>query len=562
MNSRRDDPAATHAELKPMNWLQRGFATLAGIDKNVTALASVAPPSLEAGDARARLIGFGWAVFACALATAVALPLRGLLDPANLVLLYLMAVVLVAVRFGHKPGILASFLAVLAFDVFLVPPYHSLTVADTQYLLTFAIMLMVALIISHLTANLRHQALIAHYRERRASALFDLSKDLSAALTNLQIADIGTRHLEAMFAAKVVLLFADRYEVLRPPDIQSEPLSLPADAMLHIAQQAHDQQLTLGLSGAATAGNVVYLPLRAPMRTRGVLVVVPENPGQQLVPEQERLLQTCAAQIALAVERVHYVDVAQAAMIAMESERLRNSLLSAISHDIRTPLTTIVGLSSALASGRPLADDTRQELAESLQEEALRLSSLVTNLLDMAKLHAGAVKLNRQWQMLEEVVGSALAMLSRALGDRRVDVELPPSLPLLDFDAVLMERVFCNLLDNAAKYTAADSWIRISAAVVGSEVQVSVEDNGPGVPAGMEEMIFAKFTRGEPESHRTGVGLGLSICRTIIEAHGGQIRAENRTAGGARMMFTLPLGHPPDDDTPDLPESAGKDCAP
>ncbi|OGB24810.1 MAG: hypothetical protein A3I66_02590 [Burkholderiales bacterium RIFCSPLOWO2_02_FULL_57_36] len=538
-----------------MNWLQRGFATLTGVDKSLAGLTSIVPPSLKSGAPRTRWIGFGWAILACAFATVVALTLRSMLDPANLVLLYLVAVVLVAVRFGHKPGILASFLAVLAFDVFLVPPYHSLTVADTQYLLTFAIMLMVALIISHLTANLRHQALIAHYRERRASALFDLSKDLSAALTNQQIADIGILHLEAMFLAKAALLFSDRHGTLHLPAIQSDPSRLPADAMLDIAQQAHDQQITFGLSDTPTADNVVYLPLRAPMHTRGVLVVVPENPGQLLLPEQERLLQTCAAQIALAVERVHYVEVAQAAMVAMESERLRNSLLSALSHDIRTPLTTIVGLSSALASGRALTDETRRELAESLQEDAIRLSNLVANLLDMAKLHAGAVKLNRQWQMLEEVVGSALSMLSRALAGRRVDVTLPSSLPLLDFDAVLMERVFCNLLDNAAKYTDSNSGIRIAAEIAGGDVQVAIEDNGPGVPAGMEEAIFAKFSRGEPESTRTGVGLGLSICRTILEAHGGRIWAENRSEGGARFVFTLPLGHPPADEAPDPPES-------
>lgn len=562
MNPTRDNPVAPPVESKRLNWLQRVFATLTGIDNSVTALSSMVPSSLEEGDARERFIGFSWAVLACALATVVALTLRGLLDPANLVLLYLMAVVLVAVRFGRKPGVLASFLAVLAFDVFLVPPYHSLTVADPQYLLTFAIMLIVALIISHLTANLRRQALIAHYRERRASALFDLSKDLSAALTTTQISEIGIRHLEAMFQARVVLLLPDREGKLRIPEIASEPPSIPADTLLDCAQHSYDRQVTVGLGSDTPASeSAVYLPLRAPMSMRGVLVVVPGHPRQLLLPEQERLLQTCAAQIALAIERVHYVDVAQEAMVAMESERLRNSLLSAISHDIRTPLTAIVGLSSALASGRPLPDETRHELAEAIQENAIRMSNLVTNLLDMAKLHAGAVKLNRQWQMLEEVVGSALAMQSRALAGLRIEVALPSTLPLLDFDAVLMERVFCNLLDNAAKYTAADGLVRIAAERIGDEVSVSVEDSGPGVPKGMEETIFAKFTRGEAESSRPGVGLGLSICRTIVEAHCGRIRAENRIEGGARLVFTLPVGTPPADETSDAPELTRTDSA-
>ncbi len=531
-----------------MNWLKRSFATLTGVDKELTALSSLVPPSLGFGDDRERFIGYGWTAAACALATALALMLRDLLGPANLVLLYLMAVVLVALRFGRKPGILASFLAVLTFDIFLVPPYYSLTVNEPQYLLTFAIMLIVALIISNLTTHLHYQARMAQYRERRAGALFDLSKELSAALTNAVIIDIGTRHLEAMFQADVTLLLPDRQGKLQPPVAESKPFSGSSQVVLDCAQDVYDRQTADGLNGAARPDSLLYLPLRAPMRIRGVLVVVPENARQFLLPDQQRLLQTCAAQIALAIERVHYVDVAQESEMAMESERLRNSLLSAISHDVRTPLTAIVGLASTLASGRPMQDENRQELAEAIQEEALRMSSLVSNLLDMAKLHAGGARLNRQWQMLEEVVGSTLGMLSHALEGRRIDVALTPTLPLLDFDAVLVERVFCNLLDNAAKYTPPGSPLSIRAELEGDVVWVAVEDSGSGVPVEMREEIFTKFTRGDPESARSGVGLGLSICRTIVEAHGGRIWVENRPDGGACFIFTLPVGSPPVDD--------------
>lgn len=531
-----------------MNWLKRSFATLTGVDKNLTALSSLVPPSLGFGDNRERFIGYGWAAVACALATALALMLRDLLAPANLVLLYLMAVVLVAVRFGRKPGILASFLAVLTFDIFLVPPYYSLTVSEPQYLVTFAIMLIVALIISNLTTHLHYQARMAQYRERRAGALFDLSKELSAALTNAAIIDIGTRHLEAMFQADVTLLLPDRQGKLQPPVAESRPFSGSSQVVLDCAQDVYDKQTADGLNGAARPDSLLYLPLRAPMRIRGVLAVVPENARQFLLPDQQRLLQTCAAQIALAIERVHYVDVAQESEMAMASERLRNSLLSAISHDVRTPLTAIVGLASTLASGRTMQDENRQELVEAIQEEALRMSSLVSNLLDMAKLHAGDARLNRQWQMLEEVVGSTLGMLSHALEGRRIDVALTPTLPLLDFDAVLVERVFCNLLDNAAKYTPPGSPLSIRAELEGDVVRVAVEDSGSGVPLEMREEIFTKFTRGAPESARPGVGLGLSICRTIVEAHGGRIWVENRPDGGARFIFTLPVGSPPVDD--------------
>lgn len=492
---------------------------------------------------------FAWAVAACVLTTVLALPLRDALAPANLILLYLLAVVFVTVRFGRKPGILASILAVLAFDVFLVPPYFSLTVAEPQYLLTLAIMLVVSLLISHLTANLRHQARIAQHRERRANALFDLSKELSGALSNEQISDIGQRRLSATFDARAIILFPGEAGNLVALGEDGAPRLRLAETSLVIAKLVYEREVTIGYDeGATTSAGIQYLPLRAPMRTRGVLVLVPSYPAQRLTSEQERLLQTCAAQIALAIERVHYVDVAHDAMLAVESERLRNSLLSAVSHDIRTPLTAIVGLSSTLASERALQDETRRELAQSIQDTAIKMNRLVTNLLDMAKLHAGATKLNRQWQMLEEVVGCALAELSGAFTEVRVEVSLPAALPLLNFDAVLLERVFCNLLDNAAKYGAPGGPISIAAELAGDTVQVSIDDHGPGIAHGTEGAIFAKFTRGELEPAHAGVGLGLAICMAIVEAHGGKIWGRNRPEGGARFAFTLPIGTPPSDE--------------
>jgi two-component system, OmpR family, sensor histidine kinase KdpD len=503
----------------------------------------------DEGEELARPGGFAWAVAACVLTTALALVLRGTFAEANLILLYLLAVVFVTVRYGRKPGILASILAVLAFDVFLVPPYLSLTVADSQYLLTFAIMLVVSLIISHLTANLRLQAQIARHRERRANALFDLSRELSGALSNEQIGDISVRRLSATFRARAFILVPGEAGNLVALGEGSTSRARLADTALVIAKLVYEREVAIGYDeGATTSAGIQYVPLRAPMRTRGVLVLVPADPAQRLIPEQERLLRTCAAQIALAIERVHYVDVAQDATLAIESERLRNSLLSAVSHDVRTPLTAIIGFSSTLVSANALPDETRHELALAIQDAAIRMSRLVTNLLDMARLHAGAIQLNRQWQMLEEVVGSALAELSSTLAGLRVEVSVPASLPLLSFDAVLLERVFCNLLDNAAKYGAVGGSIGVAAQLVDDTVQVSIEDNGPGLPHGMEDAIFSKFTRGELESARAGVGLGLAICTAIVEAHGGKVWAGNRPEGGARFTFTLPLGSPPSDE--------------
>ncbi len=548
MNPRPDELADKAEGKASSGWLQRGVAALAGIDARTPSIA----------DNGARSVGVAWAVLACAAATLVSVALRDHLAPANLVMIYLLAVVLVAVRFGRLPGILASFLAVLAFDVFLVPPYYSLSVAHTEFLFTFAVMLVVSLLISHLTANLRQQAMIAHFRERRARTLFELSRDLSAALSCEQIAGIGVRHLQGMVQARIAFFVPGSGDALRilPEGRADRPLQ--ADAVRRMAQAVFEQQAGGGPGNRhAVAGGAMYLPLRAPMHVRGVLVVMPEGGGAQIHDEQERLLQTCASLIGMALERVHYADVAQAATVSIETERLRNSLLSAISHDIRTPLTAIVGLSSAMAGDRPLAPETRRELTAAIQENATRMSSLVSNLLDMARLHAGTVKLNRQWQMLEEVVGSALAMLSRTMAGHKIEVALPSDLPLLEFDAVLMERVLCNLLDNAAKHAPDGGTIRLAATIDTKEARITVEDDGPGIPKGMEEAIFAKFARGVPESARPGVGLGLSICRSIIEAHGGRIRAENRSEGGACFAFTLPLGVPPADVDHDDGEPAG-----
>jgi two-component system sensor histidine kinase KdpD len=491
-----------------------------------------------AGSQAPRIGPWLWTAAGCALATLLAMALRPWLAPENLVMLYLMEVVLVAVRLGRRQAVAASFLAVTAFDLFVVPPYYSLGVEDSQYLLTFAIMLAVALIISGLTSSLKTQASLADYRARRAAALFELSGALSAALTRSQVVEAGCSHLQSLFDVPALLLLSDRDGRLQAP----EDAPPPSPAVLAAAAKMMGDD---GGDGAPPAGDAIYLPLRAPMRLRGVLVL--QQSAAQLQPEMLQLLQTCAAQIALAVERVHYVDVAHATQVEMESERLRNALLSAISHDVRTPLTAIVGLSGTLASGAMLTADARQELAGAIEEEALRMEQLVTNLLDMARLQAGPVQLNRQWQMLEEVVGSALSLQARSLAGRQVDLRLAPGLPPLALDAVLIERLLCNLLANASRLTPAASPLTIEASRHGDMVEVALEDHGPGVAPADRERIFDKFARARPESAGSGVGLGLSICRAIVEAHGGRIWVEPGATGGARFRFTLPVGSPPDE---------------
>ena len=469
-------------------------------------------------------------------------------------MLYLLGVVLVTIRFGRGPGMLLSLLNVVAFDLFFVAPRFSLTVADTQYLFTFALMLVVALVISNLTASLRYQALVAGYRERRAEALFDAGKALSSALTAGQIVQDGSARLAGVFQARVLILLPDSRDRLQHPVVEGGGDGLLAEADLGLAQWVYDHQEPAGLGTDTLPANpVLYLPLRAPMRTRGVLAICPADPHAIFQPEQQRLLETFAAQIALALERVHYVEVAQDAVVSMEAERLSNALLAAISHDLRTPLTGLVGLSGTLAAcGRVRAGDSQtREIAAAIHEEALRLSALVVNLLDMARLQAGGVTLDRQWQPIEEVVGSALRASARVLAGHRVETSLPADLPPVAFDAVLIERVLCNLLDNAAKFTPPGSRIGLAAGVQGEHLEVRVTDDGPGLPEGLEDRVFDKFIRGEKESARPGVGLGLAICRAIVQAHGGRIKAANRPDGGAQFSFTLPLGTPPSLEAPE-----------
>ncbi len=504
-------------------------------------------PNLSLGEKRrARINGYLVAAVVCALTTALATPLTGYFELTNISMLYLLSVMLVAFRLGRGPAILSSILSVAAFDFFFVPPKLSFAVSDAQYLVTFAVMLAVGLIISQLASNMRYQARVATLRERRAKALYEMARELGGALQTEQILEIANRHLQGVFQAKTTILVPDLSEkiTLPPAPDGNENNRMVLDAA--IAQWVFDRQQAAGFGTNTLAGSpTYYMPLKAPIRTRGVLALAPSNARLVFVPEQHRLLEIFAGQIALALERVHFVEVAQDALLKIESERLRNSLLNAISHDLRTPLTALVGLASTLAADNNLSEHSRRELADALHDESMRMSNLVNNLLDMARLQAGGVQLNRQWHVLEEIVGSAIRSARHSLANHNIKVTLEPSLPLIYVDSVLIERVLGNLIENATKYTPPGSLIHIGAATRDRELRVTVTDNGPGLVPGMLESVFDKFTRGEKESATPGVGLGLAICKAIVQAHRGKIWAENAGEGGARFTFTVPLLDPP-----------------
>jgi two-component system sensor histidine kinase KdpD len=516
--------------------------TVAREEESARRAAAAETASREDARTPVSLRGYLYAALACAGITAVATPLLRHFDLANIVMLYLVGVVFVAHRFGRGPAVLAAILSVVSFDFFFVPPRLTFAVSDVQYLLTFAVMLIVGLVTGHLTAGLRYQARVALHREERARSLYEMSKSLSSALVEEQVVEISDRFVESTFHAKATILLPDLSDKLQAPPAHG---ATPAYD-LAVAQWCSDRNEPAG-AGTDTlpATAQLYLPLKAPMRVRGVLVIEPKNPHLLMIPEQRRLLDTFAALIAIALERIHFVSVAQETLIKMESERLRSSLLSALSHDLRTPLTALVGMAETLSLDLVAAQSEHTDKAGVIREQALRTSRMVNNLLEMARLQSGDVKPRKDWQSLEEIVGSALKGLEPALSEHPVSLDLPADLPLVRCDPLLIERVLVNLLENAAKYTPPGTAIGVTARPAEEQLRVEVWDEGPGLPPGQERAIFAQFVRGEKESVIPGVGLGLAICEAIVEGHGGKIRAENRVPHGARFIFTLPLDEQP-----------------
>jgi two-component system, OmpR family, sensor histidine kinase KdpD len=517
----------------------------AGHASSTRRLAQAVPRTLE-DDTPAtwtdHLPRYAWAAASSVAVTVLATPLHDRLALANIVMLFLLGVVLVAVRLGRGPAALAACLNVAAFDFFFVAPRLSFAVSDVQYVVTFAVMLGVGLLIGQLTAGLRFQARIAASRERRAQSLFELARDLSGALLDSQVAELGAAAVQRNFGGQALVVVTDTSDRLAPP------AGSPAGFDMDVADWAFRQGQPAGLATSTLPAQPWhYVPLKAPMRVRGVLALQPAQARWLLIPEQLQQLDTLARQIAIALERVHYVEVAQQAVVEMESERLRNALLAAISHDVRTPLTALMGLADTLQRALAASPGAPVEMAQAIAQQALSLSALVNNLLDMARLQSGAVQLRSDWQSVEELVGTAIRAAQPALGGKPVQTDVPADLPLVECDAVLMERVLVNLLENAAKYGALP--IVVSARATAENLLLTVRDHGPGLPLalkGREQALFDKFTRGEAESATPGVGLGLAICKAVVLAHGGQISAGDAVGGGAEFSIALPRRLPPE----------------
>jgi two-component system sensor histidine kinase KdpD len=478
------------------------------------------------------------------LTTAIAIPFQQAIAQIDAAMVYLLAVVITAARYGRGPSALAGLLSVVAFDLCFVPPYWTFSVFDFRFVFTFGVMFVVALLMGSLTTRVREQASTARQRERRTATLYAVSRDLATARTRPDLARVTLRHLHDLFQGTVRLLLPG--EGGRLVLIAELPGGGISDKDLGVAQWVFEHGEAAGLgSNTLPAAEALYLPLATAERNLGVVGLRPDDPDRFDDPAQRQLVEAILGQAAVALERTQLAEEKRLVHLEFEAEQLRTSLLSSLSHDLRTPLAGIEGAaSSLLEENSRLTSDSRRELATTIVEEARRMTRLIGNLLDMVRVESGALAVRREWHVLEEVVGAALARVEERLAGRPVTTRVPGDLPLVPIDDVLVEQVIINLLENAAKYTPAGTAIDVEAVSRGGEVIVGVADRGPGVPVGEEERIFEKFHRASRGAG--GIGLGLAICRGIITAHAGRIWVDHRAGGGAVFRFTLPIvGTPP-----------------
>jgi two-component system sensor histidine kinase KdpD len=477
--------------------------------------------------------------------TLLGFPLRGFLDPTNLVMLYLVAVVISAVFLGRGPAILASFLSVFSFDFFFVEPRFTFSVNDTQYILTFIGLLLVGLIISNSAALLRDQVDALRRRDQQTQALNNLSRELTGAISLEQVLEIAIRNIGELFNRKVVILLPEGERLVAQESASGFELS---ETDLAVAAWAFKNGQPAGRgTDTLPAADIRYMPLVAARGTVGVLGVRPSDPQFGLTQEQRMLLEGFANLAALAIERAAFAEKAAQSETLRNTEKLQTALLNSISHELRTPLASITGVLTSLGeseksgAGYKLDSATRLELVNSATQQAQRLNRLVENLLDMTRLEAGVLKLNREPGDIQDLIGTVLGQTPDRFCSHPLKFEMPAEIPLVMMDGSLVAQVLSNLLDNACKYSPTKSPIEIGVSLFDDRIEISICDHGIGVPPEDLERIFDKFYRVQRQENVAGTGLGLSICRGIIEAHGGKIWARNNPDEGVTFTFSLPV---------------------
>jgi two-component system sensor histidine kinase KdpD len=480
------------------------------------------------------------------LLTLVGFPLHKVLDPTNLVMLYLLGVVLSAVYLGKGPSILSSFLSVLAFDFFFVNPRFTFTVDDTQYLLTFLGLFAVGLIISSTAALLRDQIDLLNRRNVQTQTLYDLSRGLTSAISLAQVLSIAHSACALTMNRDSVILLPEDEKLL--PKITSQGLQMD-ESDLAVAEWAFKNRRPAGFgTDTLPASAALFVPLLTAQGSVGTIGIkqLPKEPLFTI--DQKMLLEGLANLTALAIERAMLVDAAAQSEMLRNTEKLQTALLNSISHELRTPLASITGVLTSLAesekqrgSAHKMSTAMKIELLTSATDQARQLNHLMENLLNTTRLESGSLRLNISPSDLQDVIGSVLDQFSSRLKDRHIELDIPPSFPLINCDAVLIAQVISNLLDNACKYSPDGSPLQISVSQKDLMAEVSICDSGNGVAENEQEMIFAKFYRGSNHKNANGTGLGLSICKGIVEAHNGWIRANTNSNGGLCVRFGLPV---------------------
>jgi two-component system, OmpR family, sensor histidine kinase KdpD len=490
----------------------------------------------EANRQQKTIAGYVIVIIALTLVTIIAFFAGRYLDLVNTVMLYLLVVFIIALRCGRIPAIVTATLSVGLFDFFFIPPKFSFAVDDIKYLFTFAVMLFVGFITAQQAASIRTQKNLAIDKEKTTRGLYQLAKELTACKEIDDITNTLRKYSNSIgFDASIHLI--DQH--------QNFPTFSELFVIQSLALTVVKQNKYLDISSYTNSRTSEYLfPLNSSNRLIGIIYFIEkcQNPSLQILAEE---LNAVADLVSITLERFHFEMIASESKLEINSERLRNSILSSLSHDLRTPLSALVGMADSLTRQIDSKDSKLISEAESIRDQAKSMVGVINNLLDMAKLHSDHVKLNKEWHLFEDVIGSSINFLKGSLNKHKVKVILEPNLPLVEFDAVLMERVLCNLIENAAKYSPINSEIQIRGYMLNGKACIEVNDQGKGFEVGKIDRLFKMFIRGKAELSVQGIGLGLAICKAVIDAHGGEISASSLEEGGASIFISLPAGNPP-----------------
>jgi two-component system sensor histidine kinase KdpD len=472
------------------------------------------------------------------ISTAVNFALLPFFELTNLIMVYLLGTMVVAMR-GSKPtAAFSAVMGVLCFNFFFVPPRFTFRVSDTHYIFTFVVMFLAAMIISHLTIRLRSEAEAARQGQNRTALMHAFTQELATARSLGEFLPIALKRISEIFNSHVTAFIFDSDRKILIEKYLSGTASTEKE--YGVAHWVYERGEPVGLgTSSLSSEDSYYMPLVGASGPVGVLKLKPRSPSSLFASDQKLLLDSFAQQLALSLEVDRLQNYAKKTELEAETERLRSSLLSSVSHDFRTPLTSIVGSASALLSKEEIKNNPKiKELLETIQEEGERLSRQVQNLLETTRLESGQVILHKEKYPIEDIIGSALERLKKLLQDRKVEVKIPEDFPPIPLDGLLLEQVFINLFENAARHTPAGNPIEISISKNSQDALITIADHGPGLSEGDFDRVFDKFYHGKLSP---GAGLGLAICRAVVNAHGGRIWAENRMGGGALFSFTLPL---------------------